>query len=406
MLHGLIIVASRKLGDFITSYLEYVKDTEPPKSYHTWIATSMIAGALQRRVFTKWGHATLYPNLYVILVGKSGGARKGTAMKIGKDILKETPIELVAEAITPERLIQKFEETHASFATAAGNLIFQSAMTCFSEELSVFLEQKDIKFLSQLTDFYDSHDDWKYETKNRGDQHIHGICFNLLGATAPDWMSSMFPQEAIGGGFTSRVIFIYEEKKGQTVPEEVFNEWHEERRLELINDLNIIAQISGEYTVSADARQFYNKWYIQQDKLIARGKYPVSDSRFTGYCERRSAHIRKLSMAMAASRTNKTVIELIDMERALNMLETAEKKMAKSFGGMGKSQYSEAVEMVLDYIMVHKVVKRSELMRQFFRDIDSQTLKVVEEVLTHMKVIQICIDPVANETVYKLNMGI
>ena len=104
-------MATRQLGDWLTGYLEYTKDTEPPKSFHTWIGLSMIAGALQRKVHTRYGHAVIYPNLYIILVGKSGGARKGTAMKIGKDILKDVQgVELVAESITREKLIVKFEE--------------------------------------------------------------------------------------------------------------------------------------------------------------------------------------------------------------------------------------------------------------------------------------------------------
>lgn len=402
----------RSLGDWLTGYLEYVQDTEPPKSYHTWIALSMIAGALQRRVWTQYGHELIYPNLYVILVGKSGGARKGTAIKIGKDILNDVPaVVTVAESITPEKLINKLAELSgkSSFNVKMNNdegtidrAQAQAAVTCFSPELAVFLEQKDIKFLSHLTDFYDSADEWKYETKNRGEDHIHGICFNLLGATAPEWMQSILPQEAVGGGFTSRCIFIFEERKGKSVPEEKYTSWHKERKKELANDLNIISNLSGPYSLSPEARARYNKWYTEQDKKIKRGEYPINDPRFIGYCERRANHIRKLMMICCASRSNQNIIEEVDFERALQLLESAEKKMPKAFGGLGRSAYSEAVELVLDYLLVHKTCTRTQLMRQYYRDIDAQTLRIVEEVLEHMKVVRIKSDPTNNEVIYTL----
>ncbi|MFI5422740.1 MAG: hypothetical protein ACHQWH_02215, partial [Nitrososphaerales archaeon] len=51
---------------------------------------SVIAGALQRRVYLKWGLGQIiYPNLYVVLIGPSGRTRKGVALGIAKDILRQ-----------------------------------------------------------------------------------------------------------------------------------------------------------------------------------------------------------------------------------------------------------------------------------------------------------------------------
>ena len=82
-------MGSRYYNDFLSAYLAYTNNTEPPTSYHTWTALSMIAAALQRRVYIKWGYETIYPNMYIVLVGPSGKCRKGTAMNVGKDLLKD-----------------------------------------------------------------------------------------------------------------------------------------------------------------------------------------------------------------------------------------------------------------------------------------------------------------------------
>src|SRR5574337_2223176 len=80
----------RELEDWLDSYLEYTDNSESPLSYHKWCGLSVIAGALQRHVYLRWGIGqVIYPNVYVVLVGQSGRTRKGVALGLGKDLLKE-----------------------------------------------------------------------------------------------------------------------------------------------------------------------------------------------------------------------------------------------------------------------------------------------------------------------------
>jgi hypothetical protein len=184
---------------------------------------SVIAGALQRRIYLKWGLGqVIFPNLYVVLIGPSGRTRKGVSIGIAKDFLKSVPGLTVAPESSSGRqaMILAMKRASINFKDPTdGKIKFHCSITAFSEELSVFLGQGDIAYLSNLTDWYDSKDDWEYETVGRGKDSLQGLCLNLMGATAPDWIQSMIPPEAVGGGFTSRVIFIVEEHKKQTVPE-------------------------------------------------------------------------------------------------------------------------------------------------------------------------------------------
>lgn len=394
--------SGRELSDWISTYLKYTENTEPPISYHTWTAISMIAGALQRRVYLKWGHDTIYPNMYVVLVGPSGRARKGTAMNIGKDILKDIGISLTSESITREALIRDMKDAINQYKDPTdGGIKFHCSLTTISEELSVFLGQNDVKFLADLTDWYDSRDSWTYRTKGSGTDKIHGVCFNLLGATAPDWLQSILPQEAIGGGFTSRIIFVVEESKGKTVVEPKYSDEDRELRKKLKNDLEYIATIAGEMSFSPDARQFYIDWYTKHDKSIDDGRPPIDDPRFAGYLDRRATHLRKLGMVFSASRSSSRIIELQDLERADKLLSQAEKKMPKVFGGLGSSPYSVITDKVITLIMEHGEIKRSELMRKLYRDLDPGTLEIIETTMNQMKIVQIIKDPGSGEVTYK-----
>lgn len=390
----------RLLPDWITAYLTFTQGTEPPKTYHRWTAISVLAGALQRRVYMRWGHEVIYPNLYVILVGPSGRSRKGTAMKIGKSLLQEVKgVTQTSESITREALIRAMKSAVTNFSDGP-DIRFQCAITCISPELSVFLGQRDIKFLSNLTDWYDSSDQWTYETKGAGIDSVQGVCFNLLGATAPDWIQSMLPQEAIGGGFTSRCIFIVEEDKGQVVAKEVLSKADLELRTTLKNDLEIIATVTGEMKFNADAELAYISWYENQEKSISENVMPVDDPRFSGYCERRATHVKKLSMVMSACRTNNKMITKEDFNNAVASMEEAEQKMAKAFGGLGRGKFSEITQIILDFIEKHQVVKRSILLRTFYRELDIPTLKMIEDMMEQMKTVKIVRNMVENEVTY------
>lgn len=393
---------ARLLKDWLTTYLEFTENTEPPKSYHTWVGLSCVAGALQRKCYMRWGHDLIYPNLYVVLIGPSGKCRKGTAMTLGREILADVGVPITAESVTREQLIRAMAEASNSFVDrTSGRTHFHCSITCMSEELSVFLGQNDVKFLANLTDWYDSRPEWKYETKGSGKDHLNGLCFNLLGATAPDWLTSILPQEAVGGGFTSRIVFVVEENKGKTVAEPSLSEAEQELRETLVRDLEHIHAMTGEMRFTGESKRAYVEWYQKQEESIKAGNPPVTDPRFGGYCDRRATLIKKLCMALSASRSDKRIVSLEDFERARKLMEVTERKMPRVFGGMGQSPYAAITQRVIDYIQAHKLVKRSDLMARFYQDMDASTLKIVEDVMEYMKIVRIHIQPGTSEVKYE-----
>lgn len=395
-------MAERELDDWLSGYIKYTQGSEPPLAYHTWIGISMIAGALQRKTYLKMGFELIYPNMYVVLVGPSGRARKGIALSIGKDILASiTGVVMTSENATREALIRCMKGATVNSMMPDGKIFFHCSITCFSEELSVFLGQNNIAFLASLTDWYDSKDNWTYETKNQGKDHLQGLCFNLLGATAPEWLQSMLPQEAIGGGFTSRVIFVVEEAKSKTVPEHILTPAENRLRQALVNDLNKINNITGPYTFSKLGKDAYISWYSQHDKDVSAGKFPVEDERFAGYSERRATHIRKLMMVMSASRGESRELTEADFERSHRLLKSTELKMARTFGGIGKSKFAEQAERIMQYIKRIRIASKRDIMRKFHRDVDPASMKVIEQIMEDMQVVHISVAPASGDTVYK-----
>jgi hypothetical protein len=322
-------------------------------------------------------------------------------MGMGKRIIQGTQVNVVAESIIREALIRRMAESADNFVDPdSGKTIVHCSLYVMSGELSVFLGQDNIKFLADLTDWYDSLDKWEYETKNSGKDYIAGVCLNLLGATAADWLQSIIPQEAIGGGFTSRIIFVVEENKRKTIPLPTITPRAAELFDALRADLERIMVLSGKFELAPEAQEIYANWYQEQDIKARKGIFPISDPRLASYCERRATHVRKLSMLFSASRGDDLTINTGDFQRALKVLEAAEKKMPRVFGGLGQARYAQVTEKIITFLARNKTTKRSTLLGNFYRDIDSEALVVIESTLEKMGYIKISINPISNEATY------
>jgi len=323
-------------------------------------------------------------------------------MNIGKDLLLEiNGLNLSSESVTREALIRDMKDGIRTFTDPTDQMLkFHSSVTVLSEELSVFLGQQNIKFLADLTDWFDCGDQWTYRTKGSGTDELVGVCVNILGATAPDWLRSILPQEAFGGGFTSRVIFVVEEQKKQLVPDPRIPANIMAMRPELVHDLETIASMAGEMVFQEETMSIYTKWYIQQSKNPA-----IKDPHFAGYCERRAVHVLKLSMVMSASRSCDRIIVPADFKRALALLESVEPKMPRAFMGLGRAKYSEMTSQLFEFIKKVSRASTAEILEKFDTDLDEYTLSLIMKTLAARKVVQISHDTSRGETFYTFLKG-
>lgn len=138
------------------------------------------------------------------------------------------------------------------------------------------------------------------------------------------------PQYSIGGGFASRCIFVYADKKAKFIPypdDYVPAGWANEKR-KLTEDLIRISRISGEFKLSPEAREFGKDWYI---KFHEEMPSHLKDDQLAGYAARKQTHLHKIAMCLSAARGDSKVIELEDMEMAISLLQVSEENMLKVF---------------------------------------------------------------------------
>lgn len=377
-------MAERQLEDWISSYLEYVDNSEPAHMFKLWSAIIAISSCLKRKCFLDWGMFTLYPNLYVVLVGPSG-CRKGTAMGPAFDLMNTLNIRMSAESTTRESLIRELNRSSDShICHTTGAMQMHSSLTIFAQELTVFIGFGKMDLISDLTDWYDCRPRWRYQTKNEElADDIINVWVTLFGATTPALIQTALPPDAIGLGLTSRIIFVFERKKGKSCPAPFLSQEQIALKPKLLHDLEQILMLSGQFRFSSEAFEAYTDWYIRQET-----NRPFNDERLGGYMERRPMHLLKLCMIMSASRSNSMHIILEDLERALEILTATEKKMPLVYSGVGRSPLAATTEQILRIISIRKTVEYSTLLRMFSHDIGEFELSRILKSLEAMKSIR------------------
>jgi hypothetical protein len=372
---------SRRLPDFLDSYLHFTEETEPCELYRKWVGVSIVAAALQRKCYLRWGSQCWYPNLFIVLIGPPGEPRKGTAMASGYSILRPLNIKLSADRLTPEHFIKELSDSLVITQFEAGKLMNHCSITVFSKELTVFIGYKNSQFLADLTDLYDCADVWSYRTKNSGEYEVTGAFLNLLAATTPEQIQAALPAEAIGGGFASRVLFIYADKRGKTVPMPVEDE---ELKQKLTLDLEEISMLAGPFRATNSYAALRTEWYVSQTEETQ----VIQDARFAAYYSRKASTATKLSMILCASRTDDMKLREEDFVRAVQMLDEAEVHMPRALSGVGKSDYAEVLPQLMEEILKHKEVTMSHLMRRFSHDTTQFHLTKMIETLELMGVLK------------------
>lgn len=374
-------MGTRLLGDWLEAYERYTYNSEPPTLFKKWIGISVIASALQRKCRLEWGTITFFPNLYIVLVAPSGKCRKGTAMGPGYKMIRDLGIKVAAESITREALIRELAGCEATHGDPTGKRIsIHCSLTIFSQELTVFLGYNNATLMADLTDWYDCKEDWTYRTKNSGENVINGVWVNLIGATTPDLIQTTLPRDAIGGGLTSRIIFVFEDRKSKIVPAPFLSPEEEQLREKLKLDLEQINMLLGDFKITDKFLELWTSWYVAQED-----NPPFKSNQFAGYFERRPNHIMKLSMIMNASRTSDMILTEVDLQRAIDLLNETERKMPRTFSGVGRNSMTDIVNKTMAKIGADKTVPFSELMQMFYHDANKEELEGVVNTLVSME---------------------
>lgn len=355
-------MADRFFPDWIDAYLRYASVTEAPRRMHYWSAVGTVAGCLRRRVWLDQKRFSWYPSFYIIFVAPPGVVAKSTTIDISTDLLKQVPgIKFGPNAITWQALVSAFAAASEAFEWQ-GEWHPMSPLTLVASELGSLLNLQDKDMVNLLIELWDGKRSYEKITKMSGNDTVEAPWINLQAGTTPHWIADNMPQAMIGGGLSSRCIFVYADKKEKYVAyvDEQVNSGDDELRTKLIHDLEQISMMTGPFSMTANARAWGASWY---ENFWGDAVSRMDDQMAQGYAARKQTHMHKTAMVISASRSSDRIITAEDLQLANNMLLDLEADMPKVFSRIGRTEDSMQAERFIEYVIRKGSVSYEEAYR-------------------------------------------
>jgi len=372
-------MSKRRCENWLETYLEFTKKTESPESFHLWAGLSMMAASTRRSIVLYRGFIKVFPNIYVVLVAASGRLRKSTAQDIALDVFKTAFPEddVIEESMSAERMITDLHQQHREVGV--------SSMFIVSDEFSTLIgrSKSDQMLISNLTKFYDCKDKVGARTQSRGKIICRDVYANLFATTTPHWLRLALPSDVIGGGFTSRIVFIYEEVTDRCFPIPVRPSNYEELKFKLVEDLQCIRNVEGIVKFSLEADDWYDKWYRTYTEP------DVCDPLLIGYYGRRHTHLCKISALLSLARNDDLIVTLKDITMADALLKDTEMWLPKIMHMLQTNVIGEANSLVLNVIAKLQPVTTGELLRRLSYRLGTTDLNAVLWTLEQSELIKV-----------------
>jgi len=372
-------IPERRCENWLATLAAYAEDTESPRRFWLWAGIFTITAAVQRQVWLPYGMEPLYANLYVMIVAPPGRFRKSVPVSFAKKILTDLQVPVYVDSPTKRALTMALEksgkENHFTHNTVYHN---QCAYALISKELSSFFAVDPKAMVEVLTDLFDSHAEWKYETSGKGSDSLRNVCLNCLLASTPTWIANNLPADAIGGGFTSRFVLVAETEKYKSVPrpappnEQLYND--------LRADLAKISKIVGEFSWGPGAGEYFDEWYDALEKKV----HVTKDRRLHGYIERMHIIAIKTAMALRLAYSHELVITISDIAQAAELIDDVLNTASTALGAHGRSTQSLSTFEIMQQVKALGRTTFKDLLKTNFFNTTKYELEQIVETLSAM----------------------
>lgn len=343
---------TRKCPNWIRAFEAWTAPrSEVTIEFIRWTAIWTLAAAVRRRVYIPkeagLGSWTCYPYLYIMFVAPPG-YRKTTTVSYAIELLEKVPnFPLPPTLITLTGLVDDIKQAP------------ESSIYLTMEEFGDLIIKGGKEMYEFLTSMYDGKKALRQKTMLRGLEAAEKPTINLLAGTTPEWISDNIPRALLGGGFASRVIWVYGDKLRRR---RLFYTSDELESLKLQPylqaDLNHIAQLEGVFKLPDDTKHFLENWYQELEKRYKGFKYP-------GYLNRKHVLVLKLAQLCRIAYTDDLTIEIEDVQNAIYQLESVESKLGLVFQGVGKNEYALEMRDIVTFINDRGRVRDTELREHF-----------------------------------------
>jgi hypothetical protein len=312
--------------------------------------------------------------MYLFFIAPPGIVSKSTTVDIGMNLLRKVEgIHFGPTIMTWQALVSKFVSSKEEYFDEFGELKHMCAMTVVASELGTFFDPTNREQVDFLVSLWDSRDTpIEKLTKISGLETIEKPWMNLVGCTTPSWVGQNLSSYFSGGGFSSRTLYIYAETKRKFVayPSQNILSTHSQLEQTLVEDLQSIATLSGDFKLTPEAVAFGTEWY---EKLYTEDHPFKHDERFMHYLARKQAHVHKCAMLWSAAQRSDLTITESDLKWAVKQVTALEPNMVKAFGELVKEEIVNLQVKLLGILREVGKIKKKELYQKVMFSVGHET---------------------------------
>lgn len=377
---------------YIEQFLDYTSSYESPTEFFYWSAVAGIAATLRDNAYILLGDTRVYPNLYILIIANPA-MRKAKPLNSTVELIKHANNTKVIEGRTSiQAVIQRLGEIERQ---KNGNTISGASGIIFTEEISAMFTEDDAN-IPVLTDLYDYKSSYTSSLISRGTTRLTNVVVSLLGASNEELLKPVFNNRAIYGGLLSRCLIVY----GDRVRHRNSLMYEDPKKYDprpLQASIRRIANLKGIFEITDAARREYDHWYTsicpELEKNTA-GK--------TGAEGRIHVNVLKVAMILAVSRSEKLVVDVEDIEAAIDKCQSLFKNYRRLTMGSGKSKDADPQILVLKALWQSEnyTLTRRALMTQLWADVSDSTMDEVSRTLLAADLVSIT--ETKGSTIYKL----
>jgi hypothetical protein len=399
-------VSKRNFNRFTEAFLEYSQHVGAPKKFLLWSAISGISSCLERKTWINYnGVQVIYPNTYIMLIADSGIAKKSTATRALTEILYEVDgLHCMSTQLSAASLVEQLRDAGESKTFEFNGVKYKnSSLFAYSSEAKVMLgDANGIKGIQELlTDFYDCGDPniwsvkkgWNKKTLSGGHITIYNPCLNLLACSTPTWLNEAVGKSGVEGGFASRVLFVTQKERAGESPGWLDESEHGndkapvDTRRKLVEDLNQIAKIQGQYKTTKGWKETYNRIQKEVDAKIDEGGDMKS------YYSRKMWHLLKLAQILAADQSSDLIVTPKHLEFAVELLADIEPDMYYAFSMKGENRALASLSLVWEIMRKRTSWRKNDLVSSTFKHAMPTQLSEHLRALTDMGKIKLHASP-------------
>lgn len=355
----------------------------------------MLSAAVRKNVYLDRFYYNLYANVFVILVSKRSGLRKGVPVSLASKILHEAGVTRLVEGMNSIQGVIKELSTQKTLES--GKVISNAQAIMLTGEFDTFLVQDPmaLTILTALWNTHEHHKGWTKNLRNSAPETLKEPCITLLAASNEVLFDDLVKSKDVEGGFIARSFIVYESKRRSINPLTERPEGILPTK-ELAEHLVAVSLVTGEFHWTKGSKSVYEKWYTRLCGIEYDDK--------TGTLDRLGDQVLKLAMILSLAESLDLVISDRHMEIAIEKSEDCVAGVKQVTMGSGTGQDSAATGKILKYLLVTPghAVSRQVLLKKFWPDVDVYVLDRVIETLSQAGAIESYKSPGKAGLVYKM----